>query len=174
MAKKILKNNKKYIASILVKLKKYNAMSMETKKKRDLDYYCPHCKTKLNQAEVSNPKGYIHFWVKNYQGQWSTIFVNPELGNYEVIKDSNFQWKKGEVLEILCPYCKQDLSLSQGSLRAKILAKDRETQEEMMIIFSKIIGEHLTYIMDMQERRVIDSYGEHANDPKELWDTFIW
>lgn len=103
--------------------------------------------------------------MKNTKNEETLIYVSPELGNYDVLVSKHFTWAKGEALEVSCPYCKRSLLLSPGSTRAKILFKDNDGIKQ--VIFSTIIGERLTYVI---EKGGVVSYGKDAHDERDVWE----
>ncbi|HBX50950.1 MAG: hypothetical protein A2275_01540 [Bacteroidetes bacterium RIFOXYA12_FULL_35_11] len=119
------------------------------------DYICPHCKGMLNVEHN------ICFSAKTKSGKVGLIYLNPEVGNYSLIKHPTFEIKDGEQLEFYCPICNINLESTELSSKlAKILQFDIQDNAEYEILFSKVAGEKCTY--KLKGNKVIP-FGEHQS-----------
>jgi uncharacterized protein YbaR (Trm112 family) len=122
------------------------------------NYLCPHCKGSLNVDEK------IVFSVRNKHGNPGLIFLHPELGNYEAIKNESFSFEDGEHLEYRCPICHKKLASDIHDNLARIIYVD-EANQEFHVLFSMIAGEQSTFKMVGDNAEV---YGEHTTHYLDL------
>jgi hypothetical protein len=95
------------------------------------------------------------------------IVLSPELGNYNVIFPSTLKYKKGDLLNLFCPVCHQNLASSKHINLAMVLLSN-DADEDFEIYFSQIVGEHSTIKM-MGDH--VDLFGEHADRYQDLFNT---
>jgi hypothetical protein len=108
------------------------------------DFICPHCRGQLRIGDN------IIFRVKNTDKKIALILLNPQIGNYNSIKHPSFKIKDGEELEFHCPLCNIDLRSDIHFSIAKVIMID-EKGGEYDVYFSKISGEHSTYLTKGEE-----------------------
>ena len=78
-----------------------------------------------------------------------------------MIHHSSFECKKGDPFIFICPVCRADLTaVDINSKFAKIIMID-ENNKEFDIYFSKICGEHSTFLI--QEDDILEKYGEDSS-----------
>jgi transcription elongation factor Elf1 len=102
------------------------------------DFKCPHCSNLLNVGEN------IVFTAHNKWGKEGLIMLHPELGNYTVLKNPNYEILQGDKLEFYCLYCGKQLLSDKNPNLVKILMSD-DNGQEYEILFSRISGEHATF-----------------------------
>jgi predicted RNA-binding Zn-ribbon protein involved in translation (DUF1610 family) len=118
------------------------------------DFLCPKCSNILNVGEN------VVFSTKNKRKKEGLILLHPELGNYSLIKHSNFDIQDGEIIDFYCPYCGEMLKSEKHENLAKILIRD-ENGNEGEVHFSRIAGQHATYKITGQNMEI---YGNDATD----------
>ena len=117
------------------------------------NYLCPHCRA------VLNPNVKIIFVVAR-EGRRGLMLLNARPGDYGLIVGDDFQLNDGEFVDFHCPVC--DVDLVSGSSRhfAEIVMSEGKA-EEVKVEFSRIYGEHATFIVDGRD---VTSFGENAHD----------
>lgn len=102
-------------------------------------YLCPTCRGQLEVEE------HIVLTGKAIDGKRGLIFLSPYLGDYKVVKHPNFTYQMGDVMELFCPICNDNLTNSSPHINfAHIILVDQDKVEHE-ILFSRIAGEHCTY-----------------------------
>ncbi len=107
----------------------------------EINFLCPKCNSFLN---IGNK---IVFSVQVKTNQKGLILFEKTLGNYEVKKQDQIQYEKGELLGFFCPICHENLVSDIHPNLARINMVD-EDKNEAIIFFSRISGEHATYKVD--------------------------
>lgn len=118
------------------------------------DILCPKCKGFLNIDE------HVVFITRSKKWKGGLIFLNPEVGNYQVTHHPAFHFEEGEKIEFICPICHKNLSSRQHENLAQIIMRDEKNQE-FEILFSQIAGEHSTYKIIGDH---VSYYGEHGDN----------
>ncbi len=114
-------------------------------------YLCPNCKKILNIDED------IILTGKNNRGEKGLILLHTELGNYSSKKSEDFLIEKGEIVELCCPLCAENITYKFKLSYAGLIRL--EDKEQHIIIFSKKYGEKRTF---KDEGEKVTTYGEHA------------
>jgi hypothetical protein len=121
------------------------------------NYLCPHCHSYLRvwnniiliaKSELSNQQGILLF--------------NAEVGNYDLIHHSSLKFVDGEIVNIICPVCKADLTASEINENLVRIVMTDENKKTYDIYFSKIFGEHSTFVI--QEENIIERRGEDSSN----------
>ncbi|MFO7843857.1 MAG: hypothetical protein R6V16_08605 [Bacteroidales bacterium] len=118
------------------------------------DFICPHCKGYLNVGE------YIILSAETNHNDSGLILMNPELGNYSVIKNKNFKISEGEKYDFYCPVCHEKLAADIHDNLSHILMID-EKGHEYEILFSRIAGEKSTYKIIGES---VEIFGDHHSN----------
>jgi len=118
------------------------------------DFICPHCKSYLNVGE------YIILSAETNHNDSGLILMNPELGNYSVIKNENFKISEGEKYDFFCPVCHEKLAADIHDNLSHILMID-EKGHEYEILFSRIAGEKGTYKIIGES---VEIFGDHHSN----------
>ena len=120
------------------------------------NYLCPHCRSFLR---VWNN---IIFTVKKCEDDTrGLILLNAELGNYSVISHPAIHFKEGECVEFICPVCYKNLTASGINEHLACVLMINENNEEFAVYFSKIAGEHSTFMIKKDD--IIEKYGEDTS-----------
>ena len=114
-------------------------------------YFCPKCETTLN------PNVKVVLVAANGDKR-GLVLMSPQPGNYQIFTSDNLEIKKGDLLEIFCPVCGANLRSHVDRHLAEISFRTSQG-EEGRVDFSRVAGEHATYIITAEEIR---SYGENA------------
>jgi len=94
------------------------------------------------------------------------ISLSPELGNYSVEFPPTLKYKKGDLLNLFCPVCHNNLA-SPKHVNLAMVILSNEADEDFEIYFSQIVGEHSTIKMMGAH---VDLFGEHADRYQDLFD----
>ncbi len=103
-------------------------------------YLCPKCRSHLKV------EGRIIISAKAKDGSEGLISLSPEIGNYTVNFPSTINHKSGDLLNLFCPVCHQNLASSKHINLAMLIATD-EKRQEFEVFFSQIVGEQSTITM---------------------------
>ncbi|MBW2258325.1 MAG: hypothetical protein JRI25_27520 [Deltaproteobacteria bacterium] len=121
------------------------------------DYRCPKCEAMLN------PEAGIVLVAARGEARVLAGF-HPEPGNYEVHFPPEVSIEGGDIWTFSCPVCHADLvSAENENLCALHL---RVGEERQQVLFSRIAGEHATYVVAGGE--VAEQHGDHALSYYEL------
>ena len=105
--------------------------------------------------------------AKANDGSEGLISLSPKPGNYEVDFPSTLNCKEGDLLNLFCPVCQQNIA-SPKHINLAMVIMTNNADEEYDIYFSQIVGEHSTVIM-MGDH--VDLFGEHADRYQDLFNT---
>lgn len=125
------------------------------------DFLCPKCRSFLN---IGNK---IVFSIKVKTDQSGLLLLEKTLGNYEVKKQEQIQYEKGDILGFFCPICHENLVSDIHLNLAKVLMIDDEKQE-YDVFFSRISGEHATYKVKNEK---IEAFGTEKDKYSQLFKT---
>jgi predicted RNA-binding Zn-ribbon protein involved in translation (DUF1610 family) len=116
-------------------------------------YECPHCRAVLNP----NVKIILRIRRGKHKG---LILFSPRPGNYQSICDPDFgvKLKEDELVEFACPVCGEILTSTASKKLAELLLL-RPADKVHRIQFSRVYGEHATFILDGDS---VVPYGEDA------------
>ncbi len=117
-----------------------------------LSYLCPHCKGYLAIEDC------VLLSVRTPDHKVGLISLHSELGNYSVKKDSGFNYKEGDELDLFCPICHAELASELHDKLARIIMVD-ENNDEYEIFFSRIAGEQSTFKIIGE---TMDIYGDDS------------
>lgn len=114
------------------------------------NYLCPHCKGHLR----ANNK--IIISAKKQNGDCGLLLLDPELGNYKILKHPSFEIKDGERIDFYCSICHETLvAKDYDEHLARVIMVDTNNKE-FDILFSKITGEECTYKV---KDGIVEAYG---------------
>ncbi len=120
------------------------------------NYLCPFCNTHLKI------KDNIVLKVSNTKSQVGLVLLSPEIGNYDVFYHHQcLELEKGEMTEIFCPVCNENLDLDEDYKNlARIIMLD-EKGEKSEVYFSRIVGEKASYKITGKK---ITRYGKDSDN----------
>jgi hypothetical protein len=81
--------------------------------------------------------------AKAKDGSEGLISLSPEIGDYTVNFPRTLNHKPGDLLDLFCPVCHQNLASSKHINLAMLISTD-ESRQEFEVFFSQIVGEHTT------------------------------
>ena len=120
------------------------------------NFLCPHCRAYLR---VWN--NIIFIVNSSLRNLYSILLLNPELGNYNLIHHSSIEFEEGEMLNFMCPVCRADLTATGININlVKIIMID-ENDKEYEIYFSKICGEHSTFLIHDDD--IVEKFGKDSS-----------
>jgi len=127
-------------------------------------FSCPSCDSVLNSRRpgVIRLLGLLkgpHFEVR------STFDIPATLGEYGAEYDRSFKLEEGCVVTFVCPECQADLTTTRDTELAAV--KMNENGRDYMVVFSKVFGEHTSFVIDTATRTLVASYGEDAQAHSE-------
>jgi len=114
-------------------------------------YSCPRCRATLN------PNVKVILLATN-RGRTGLVLLDPQPGNYEVLRAPELELEEGDRVEFRCPVCRATLESAASENLAELLFRDEEGNEGR-VDFSRIYGEHATYLVTREE---VLSFGEDA------------
>ncbi len=115
-------------------------------------YSCPQCRATLN------PNVKVILLATN-RGRTGLVLLDPQPGNYEVLKAPELEFEEGDRVEFRCPVCRAALQSAASENLAELLFRDEEGNEGR-VDFSRVYGEHATYLVTREE---VLSFGEDAS-----------
>ncbi len=120
-------------------------------------YLCPHCNA------VLNPNEKIVFIVDDGD-QRGLLLLSAKPGDYRLIADPNFPLVKGRVATFICPVCTKSLTspVNDNFVEIKL---DQGGNALSTVEFSRVFGEHATFILDGRE---MAAFGEDADDLDDI------
>lgn len=141
-----------------------NEMTNETNNRI---FSCPYCGQRLSflDGSVIKLNGWLHapqFSCK------STYYVPAGLGEYGAIVGEGIQLREGAKVEFECTnsQCRHNFTSNYNDDLAEILM--REGDKEYVVVFHKIYGRHATFLIDLEHRKLMKSFGPdkglYAND----------
>lgn len=104
------------------------------------DFLCPKCNNPLNVDK------HVVFATERTDGLRGLLLLSSELGNYSIQTNPEYFIEEGERLEIYCPLCQARLNVHYHSNLARVNMRD-ENGVISQVIFSRIVGEKSTYII---------------------------
>ena len=127
----------------------------------DNKFKCPKCHALLN---VSN---HIVFSAENSKKQKGLLLLSPELGDYHIKHDPEFEYQSGEHIDCYCPVCNHSLGIPEVNKDlAEILMIDKN-DDQFKIVFSKVVGKKLTF--KIKDNTIVESFGENTNEFQNFW-----
>jgi hypothetical protein len=116
-------------------------------------FICPYCRGHLKVGDK------VIFRVRNKKKDYGMLLLSPQIGNYDSVKNPEFEYKTGEALEFYCPLCSHSLSTTIDENLIFVVMVDN-LRVEHNIYFSRISGERSTYQVTGDNVRAA---GEHAD-----------
>lgn len=118
-----------------------------------VNFLCPHCREYLRVCDR------IILVVSSNARKLNTLLLlDPELGNYNLVHHSSIKFKEGELLNFMCPICRTDFTATEINNNLARIAMIDENSKEYYVYFSKICGEHSTFLI--HNDNVIEKYGK--------------
>ena len=121
------------------------------------EYSCPKCQAMLNP-------GCAIILTAYHDDKRFLIGMHPQPGKYEIFLPPKELCEDGEKWEFYCPLCQDTLRTKEDANFCELgLMVDGET---LRILFSRVAGEHATFIL--HEDLVKERHGKDA----DLYDPF--
>jgi hypothetical protein len=103
-------------------------------------YHCPHCSGHLKITDC------IILLGRKENKEQGFIILHPEVGNYSSRRHPSFKLEQNEAVELFCPLCHKSLASDfDENLSHLILIENNKNYD---IYFSRIHGEHSTYLVN--------------------------
>ena len=116
------------------------------------EYCCPQCKGMLN------PGCAIIMTAANESAR-VLIGMHPQPGKYEVYLPPNVHCEDGTKWDFFCPLCRKNLATKEDDNLCEL--ELMLEGDNLRILFSRIAGEHATFIL--HEDRLKEKFGDDAN-----------
>ncbi len=111
------------------------------------NYYCPMCNASL---VVDNN---LVLAVKSEDNEKGIVFLNPEVGNYDIKTNPEFKVEQGKEYEFFCPACHFNLNDDEKGHLVKVFMVDGD--KEFEVYFSNLGGEKATYQVDKRDKHAV-------------------
>jgi hypothetical protein len=125
-------------------------------------FRCPHCGQKLSFLDGNIVKLVGRLHGDNFSCK-TMFYVPANLGEYGAIVGEGVRLQDGARVEFECisGACKANLTsaFDQDLAEVKMV---REDGKEFAVVFNKTYGRHSTFLVDVTEKALVESYGEHA------------
>ena len=116
-------------------------------------FICPYCRGHLKVGDQ------VIFRVRNQKKDFGLLLLSPQVGNYDSLKNPEFEYQTGEALYFYCPLCSHTLSTTIDDNLIFVVMVD-EQRVEHNIYFSRISGEKSTYQVTDD---TVTATGEHSD-----------
>ena len=120
-------------------------------------YHCPHCNAVLNPNEKV-------IFVVDDGGRRGLMLLSAKPGDYRLIADPDFPLVQGAAADFTCPVCRTSL-ISAANEHFVEIRLDQGGGGLSTVQFSRVFGEHATFIIDGRE---LVRYGEDAEDFEDV------
>ena len=80
-------------------------------------------------------------------GEKSNLILDPQPGNYDYKCSPPLSLKDGQFVNCFCPYCWESLQ-SEKYPNFVRLGLTRPDKDQVTILFSRLVGQHKTYIVN--------------------------
>jgi hypothetical protein len=99
------------------------------------------------------------------------FFFPSELGRYGAIIAGNVHVKEGAKVEFHCinPRCNTNFTATYNHELAEIRMQDGNGRS-FVVVFNKIYGRRATFVVDPSDRKLVSSFGEHAESYAETFE----
>jgi hypothetical protein len=133
-------------------------------------FFCPHCGEKLSflDGTIIKMEGELACETFTVRTQF---FFPAALGQYGAIIAGEVQVKEGAKVEFLCPNhrCNANFTAPYNHELAEIRMEDGNGRG-YVVVFHKTYGRRATFLVDHEEQKLLDSYGEHAGTYAETFE----
>lgn len=125
-------------------------------------FSCPYCGQKLSFLDGTIVKLVGRLHADNFSCK-TMFYVPAKLGEYGAIVGEGVRLQDGARVEFECinGACKHDLTAAYDADLAEV--KMVRDGREYAVAFNKVYGRESTFVVDITERTVVQSFGEHAN-----------
>lgn len=118
-------------------------------------YSCPKCGANLNPDRAI-------ILIGSHEDQRVLIGFNPQPGNYEIYVPPGVEVPQASRWEFFCPVCQASL-VSEDDDRLCALEIGQEGARRR-VLFSRIAGEQVTFVVGVRDRRIEQIYGADADE----------
>ncbi|MFT7613831.1 MAG: hypothetical protein ACI9J3_002811 [Parvicellaceae bacterium] len=107
----------------------------------DFNYTCPSCSAGLSR------EGRVMVTMTLDSGEKSNLILDPQPGLYNYQCNPPLSLKEGQFVNCFCPYCWESLQ-SENYPNFVRLKLDRPNKDLVTVLFSRLVGQHKTYIVN--------------------------
>ncbi len=129
-----------------------------------LTFFCPHCAQKLSflDGTVIKLVGRLH--AESFSCK-TMFYIPAKLGQYGAIVGEGVRIRDGARVEFECSNgaCKHDLTSARDESLAEVRMRDA-AGHQFVVLFNKVYGRRSTFLIDVELKELVGSYGEHAVD----------
>jgi hypothetical protein len=123
-------------------------------------FVCPSCTAVLNQDDPDSIR--FKATLRGPAFVLETTFELPsQLGVYGATSGPGLRLEEGCRVDFGCPHCGHDFTTSANDDLAQVEMVDGG--QTYVVVFSKIFGEHSSFVVDSSTKKLIASYGEDAD-----------
>ena len=132
--------------------------------KGKLLYFCPYCNQKLSFLDGTAIKMVGRLHAPTFSCK-TMIYISARLGQYGAIVGEGLRINEGAVVEFECinGACKRNFTSAYDVGLAEIKMVD-DAGQDYVVVFNKTFGRRSTFLVDLRERTLVSSFGEHANE----------
>jgi hypothetical protein len=141
-------------------------MSVESKR----TFFCPYCQEKLSfiGGTIIKLEGVLRgdrFSVR------AMFYFSAKLGDYGCEILGPVEVEEGARVEYHCinPECDRDLTASYSPELAELRMED-DSGRSYVVVFNKIYGRQATFLVDPDEKKLVEHFGEHAEVYADTFD----
>jgi hypothetical protein len=116
------------------------------------EYSCPNCHAMLNP-------GPMVILIASREETRALVGFHPKVGKYDVFLPPEVTTEEGTKWDFSCPMCHHQLASGEDPDLCELELK--LGNEQLRILFSRIAGEHATFIM--HEGEVKEKHGEDVS-----------
>jgi len=136
-------------------------------------YVCPYCGQKLSflAGTIIKMVGRLHSPTFSCK---TMFYISAKLGQYGAIVGEGVRIKEGANVEFECinSSCKKNFTAAYDDNLAEIKMVDAKG-DEYVVVFNKVFGRSSTFLIDLKAKKLIEAFGEHANEYNQELDDQI-
>jgi hypothetical protein len=129
-----------------------------------MTFCCPRCREKLSflDGTIIKMVGRMHATTFSCE---TMFYFAAKLGQHGCIVGEGVKVYPGAKIEFECisPTCRRNFTTTYNEGLAEIMMED-ERGAEFKVVFSKIFGKDSTFVLDLQRKELVNSYGSAADE----------
>lgn len=142
-----------------------------------MTFFCPFCGQKLSFLDGTIIKMVGRLNATTFSCK-TMFYFSAKLGEYGCIVGEGVRVFDGAKVEFECinTSCKRSFTSPHNDDLAEITMKD-DNGKEFKVVFNKIFGKRSTFLLDMEAKKVVESFGvdrdKYISDPEERRRNFF-
>jgi hypothetical protein len=125
------------------------------------EYSCPTCHSMLNP-------GTMVILIASHEETRAMIGMHPKPGKYDIYLPPGVVTENGDKWGFACPICHESLQTREDPNLCELVLK--VDGDPLRILFSRIAGEHATFIVHADTMNLKEQHGEDASRYSSLWN----